>query len=105
MAKLDPENPELAETEAMLRAQGPKVEYAFEDVKFANFTNVQPTSAFRFPAAMAVVAGDYDVYVVVKESGGRDEGQEGAAEGRRPQGGCDGSRTTGPTNSRRVRSS
>jgi hypothetical protein len=67
-AKLDPENTDLAENEAKLRAQGPKPDYAFEDIKFVNFTNAQPNAAFRFPAAMAVAGGDYDVYVLVKES-------------------------------------
>ncbi len=65
-AKLDPENPDLAEAEAKLRAQAPKMEYAFEDLR--NFTlNAQSGAAFRVPAALSVAAGDYDVYVLLKE--------------------------------------
>jgi hypothetical protein len=67
-AKLDPENTDLADAEAKIRAQAPKPEYAFEDVKFVNFTNVQANSLFRFPAALGVAGGDYDVYVLIKES-------------------------------------
>jgi hypothetical protein len=68
LARLDPENTDLADAEAKVRASAPKVEYAFEDLKFVNFNNVQPTSTFRFPAAMGVAGGDYDVYVLIKES-------------------------------------
>ncbi len=62
--KLDPENQEFADAEAKLRAQAPRVEYAFEDMKLGqNF----PPSATRFMGALAVPAGDYDVYVLLKE--------------------------------------
>jgi hypothetical protein len=68
LAKLDPENNELAEAEAKLRAEGPKIEYAFEDVRTGqNFTPPPAGVAFRFAAALAVPAGDYDVYVLLKE--------------------------------------
>lgn len=66
LARLDPENPDLAEAEARLRASAPKVEYAFEDLKFVDL-NAQGGSFFRMPAAMGVAAGDYDVYVLIKE--------------------------------------
>jgi hypothetical protein len=68
LARLDPENTDLADAEAKLRAQAPKVEYGFEDIKFLNLPSVPPTIQFRFPAAMGVAAGDYDVYVLIKES-------------------------------------
>jgi hypothetical protein len=65
-AKFDPENTELADAEAKLRAEAPKVAYAFEDLK--TFTlNSQSGSTFRVPAAVAVAGGDYDVYVLLKE--------------------------------------
>jgi hypothetical protein len=67
-AKLDPENAELAEAETKLRSEGPKVEYAFEDLKIVNFGKSDATTQFRFPAAMMAAAGDYDVYIVVKEA-------------------------------------
>jgi hypothetical protein len=68
MAKLDPENTELADAEAKLRAEAPKVEYAFEDVRTGmNFTQPANGMPFRFPAAFAAPAGDYDVYVLFKE--------------------------------------
>jgi hypothetical protein len=67
-AKLDPENAELAEAETKVRSEGPKVEYAFEDLKIVNFGKSDAASQFRFPAAMMVAAGDYDVYIVVKEA-------------------------------------
>ncbi len=65
-ARLDPENVELAEAADKLRAQPPKVEYAFEDLK--TFTlNGQPGAGFRIPSAIMAPAGDYDVYVLLKE--------------------------------------
>lgn len=66
--KLDPENQDLVEAEAKARSLAPKPEYAFEDLKFVNFSNAQPTAPFRFPAAMGVAAGDYDVYILIKEA-------------------------------------
>lgn len=66
LARLDPENTDLAEAEARVRASAPKVEYAFEDLKLVDF-NAQDGSFFRMPAAMGVAAGDYDVYVLIKE--------------------------------------
>jgi hypothetical protein len=65
-AKLDPENVELAEVAERLRTQAPKVEYAFEDLKTFNL-NGKMGFAFRIPAAIMVPAGDYDVYVLLKE--------------------------------------
>jgi hypothetical protein len=68
MAKLDPENTDLAEAEAKLRAEAPKIEYAFEDIRSGmNFTPPPAGAPFRFPSALAVAAGDYDVYVLFKE--------------------------------------
>jgi hypothetical protein len=66
-AKLDPENADLADAEAKLRAQTPKPEYAFEDAKF-NITSVQTNGVFQFSAAMGVAGGTYDVYVLIKEA-------------------------------------
>ena len=65
-ARLDPENVELAEAADKMRAQAPKVEYAFEDLKTFNL-NGKTGFAFRIPAAIMVPAGDYDVYIVLKE--------------------------------------
>jgi hypothetical protein len=65
-ARLDPENPDLAEAASKLRAEAPKAEYAFEDMKTFNLTG-NGGSAFRIPAALMVAAGDYDVYVLLKE--------------------------------------
>jgi hypothetical protein len=65
-AKLDPENVELAEAAEKLRAQPPKVEYAFEDLKTFNLPG-QGGVAFRIPAAIMVPGGDYEVYVLLKE--------------------------------------
>lgn len=65
-AKLDPENPDLADAVEKLRAQAPRMEYAFEDFKTFNF-NVTGNSAFRIPGALSVPAGEYDVYVLLKQ--------------------------------------
>ena len=67
-AKLDPENAELAEAEDRLRAEAPKVEYAFEDFKSINFNNPKPDTVFTLPSAMGVAPGEYDAYIVIKES-------------------------------------
>ncbi len=66
LAKLDPENTDLAEAATKMREKAPKIEYAFEDMKTFNL-NGQAGSAFRIPAAIMVAAGDYDVYVLLKE--------------------------------------
>ncbi len=65
-ARLDPENVELAEAADKLRAQAPKAEYAFEDLKTFNL-NGQGGVAFRIPAAIMVPGGDYEVYLLLKE--------------------------------------
>lgn len=65
-ARLDPENVELAEAAERLRAQAPKVEYAFEDMKTFNL-NGKAGLSFRIPSAIMVPAGDYDVYILLKE--------------------------------------
>jgi hypothetical protein len=65
-SKLDPENVELAEAAEKVRAQAPKVEYAFEDLKAFNL-NGKPGFAFRIPSAIMVATGDYDVYILLKE--------------------------------------
>jgi hypothetical protein len=67
-AKLDPENAELADQEERARAKVPKVEYPFEDFRTVNFSNAKPESTFMLPSAMAVAPGDYDAYVLIKES-------------------------------------
>jgi hypothetical protein len=67
-AKLDPENTELAEEEERVRAEAPKVEYAFEDFKTVNFNKPNPNSLFMLPSAMVVAPGTYDAYVLVKET-------------------------------------
>jgi hypothetical protein len=67
-AKLDPENTELAEAEDKLRGEAPKVEYAFEDFKSINFNNPKPDTVFMLPSAMGVVPGEYDAYILIKES-------------------------------------
>jgi len=67
-AKLDPENTELAEAEDKLRAEAPKVEYAFEDFKSINFANPKPDTLFMLPSAMGVAPGEYDAYILIKES-------------------------------------
>ncbi len=67
-AKLDPENTELAEAEDKLRAEAPKMEYAFEDFKSINFANPKPDTLFMLPSAMAVAPGEYDAYILIKES-------------------------------------
>ncbi len=65
-AKLDPENVELADAAEKLRAQAPRMEYAFEDFRTFNFTP-PPGAAFRLPGALSVPAGDYDVYVLLEQ--------------------------------------
>jgi hypothetical protein len=68
LARLDPENNELADNARKLQEQAPKVEYAFEDVRPAQvFPNPPAGMPLRWPAALAVPAGDYDVYVLFKE--------------------------------------
>jgi hypothetical protein len=67
-AKLDPENTELAEAEDKLRGEAPKVEYAFEDFKSINFNNPKPDTVFMLPSAMGVAPGEYDAYILIKES-------------------------------------
>jgi hypothetical protein len=68
LARLDPENPDLADAETKLRSEAPKIEYAFEDLRTAQSFTAPPNGmAFRFAAALAVPAGDYDVYVMFKE--------------------------------------
>jgi hypothetical protein len=67
-AKLDPENTELAEAEDKLRGEVPKVEYAFEDFKTINFANPKPDTLFMLPSAMGVAPGEYDAYILIKES-------------------------------------
>jgi hypothetical protein len=62
-AKLDPENVDLAEAAEKLRAQAPRTEYAFEDLKTFNLTG----QAARLPGAFSVPSGDYDVYMLLKE--------------------------------------
>ncbi len=65
-ARLDPENVELSEAADKVRAQAPKVEYAFEDLKTFNL-NGKAGFAFRIPSAIMVPAGDYEVYILLKE--------------------------------------
>jgi len=67
-AKLDPESTELAEAEDKLRAEAPILEYAFEDFKSINFANPKPDTLFMLPSAMAVAPGEYDAYILIKES-------------------------------------
>jgi hypothetical protein len=67
-AKLDPENTELATAEEKLRAEAPIAEYAFEDVKTINFANQKADSLFTLPSAMSVAPGEYDAYILIKES-------------------------------------
>jgi hypothetical protein len=62
-ARLDPENVELAEAADKVRAQAPKIEYPFEDLKTFNLNG----QAARLPGAFSVPAGDYDVYMLLKE--------------------------------------
>jgi hypothetical protein len=67
-SRLEPDNPELVENLRRLQEQAPKPEYAFEDARTGqNFPAPPPGVAFRWPAAIAVPAGDYDVYVLLKE--------------------------------------
>jgi hypothetical protein len=66
-AKLNPEDPDLQEAVEKLRASGPKVEYAFEDLKLAQAVTPMPNGTSRYAGALAVAAGDYDVYVLFKE--------------------------------------
>jgi hypothetical protein len=75
-AKLDPENVELAEEEDRIRAEAPKVEYAFEDFKTVNFNKPNPNSLFMLPSAMAVAPGTYDAYVLVKETAASVKGKK-----------------------------
>ena len=64
--KLDPENPDVAEAANKLRAMPPTVEYAFEDMK--TFTlNAQLGATFRIPSSAMVPAGEYEVYLLLKE--------------------------------------
>lgn len=65
-AKLDPENPDLADAAAKLREKAPKIEYAFEDMKTFNLNN-QSGTEFRIPSAVMAPAGEYDVYLLLKE--------------------------------------
>ena len=65
-AKLDPENVELSEAADKMRGQAPKVEYAFEDLKTFNLSG-KAGFAFRIPSAIMVPAGDYEVYILLKE--------------------------------------
>lgn len=65
-ARLDPENVELAEAAEKVRAQAPKVEYPFEDLKAFNL-NGKAGFAFRIPAAIMVPTGEYEVYILLKE--------------------------------------
>jgi hypothetical protein len=67
-AKLDPENTELANEEDKIRAQAPKIEYAFEDFKTINFANQKPDTLYTLPSAMGVAPGEYDAYILIKES-------------------------------------
>jgi hypothetical protein len=67
-ARLEPENQEYADAEAKLRANPPKADFAFEDLRLAQTFVPAPNGApFKFAAAVAVPAGDYDVYVLLKE--------------------------------------
>jgi hypothetical protein len=67
-AKLEPDNAELAAAEEKIRAEAPTAEYAFEDFKTINFPNQKPDSSFTLPSAMSVAPGDYDAYILIKES-------------------------------------
>jgi hypothetical protein len=62
MARLDPDNAEAQEAEQKLRAQAPKVEYAFEDLRFS-----QTLTTGAAVGALAVPAGEYEVYLVYKD--------------------------------------
>jgi hypothetical protein len=67
-AKLDPENTELAAAEERIRAKAPKVEYAFEDFRPMNLASAKPDSVFIVPSMMGVAPGEYDAYLLVKET-------------------------------------
>jgi hypothetical protein len=64
-AKLDPENTDLADAASRLREKAPKMDYAFED--FKTYTLNTGGQAFTIPSALMVGAGEYDVYVLLKE--------------------------------------
>jgi hypothetical protein len=66
-AKLNPDDPDLQDAAEKLRASGPKVEYAFEDLKLGQAVQAMPNGTSRYAGALAVAAGDYDVYVLFKE--------------------------------------
>jgi hypothetical protein len=66
-ARLDPENSELADAEERARANMPRVEYAFEDVKNVTLAKPKADSIYRMPAAMLLAPGTYDAYLLAKE--------------------------------------
>ena len=66
-ARLDPENVELAEAEERARANMPRVEYAFEDIKNITLGKPKADSVYRLQAAMMLAPGTYDAYLLAKE--------------------------------------
>ena len=66
-ARLDPENTELAEAEERVRANMPRVEYAFEDIKNIALSKPKADSVYRMQAAMMLAPGTYDAYLLAKE--------------------------------------
>jgi hypothetical protein len=78
-ARLDPENTDLAEAEEKLRAEAPKVEFAFEDYKPVNFSNAKPDSVFMLPSMVMVAPGVCDTYVLIKETVASVKGKKVAA--------------------------
>ena len=66
-ARLDPENTELAEAEERARANMPRVEYAFEDIRNITLGKPKADSVYRMQAAMMLAPGTYDAYLLAKE--------------------------------------
>jgi hypothetical protein len=80
-ARLDPENAELADAEEKARASAPKVDYAFQDFKMVGFNNAQANSMFLFPSSLVVANGDFDVYLLIKETAASVKGKKAPAKG------------------------
>ncbi len=66
-AGLDPQNQELAEARDKVKAEEPKVEYAFEDYKTFNLNGQPPPTGFRIPSSIVVAPGEYQVFLLMKE--------------------------------------
>ncbi len=67
-ARLDPENAELKAAEEKLRAETPRVEYAFEDYRAVNFSNAKPDAAFMLPSMIMATPGACDAYLLIKDT-------------------------------------